>query len=211
MQAWTRKLPFIMRAFLFDIGNVLVRLEYTKGLQAVSAWSDVTETGEVLKRIEKVKTAYENGGMSRADFLREAIRELGFRGTEAQFIRAWQGIFSANEPMHELVRRLHGKYPLYLLSNTNCLHVDGLWRDYPVFQYYAGATYSHVARASKPEAAIYEIACREHGLVPEETFFIDDLADNIATARRLGFQAHHYHPDRHEDLLGALERGGWRY
>jgi HAD superfamily hydrolase (TIGR01509 family) len=111
--------------------------------------------------------------------------------------------------MHALVRQLHGRYPLYLLSNTNCLHVEGLFRDYPIFECYSGATYSHVVRASKPHAAIYEIACRTHGLVPAETFFIDDLAENIETAKSLGFQTHQYRLDRHEELLAALKQAGW--
>ncbi len=200
-----------MRAFLFDIGNVLVRLEFSRGLRAAAALSDVKDEQEVLARINDVKLAYEDGQMPRADFLREAMALLRFRGAEAEFIAAWQGIFSANEPMHALVRRLHGKYPLYLLSNTNCLHVDGLLRDFPIFECFAAGTYSHVAQASKPHDAIYEIACRAHGLVPKETFFIDDLADNIATARRLGFQAHQYRLDRHQDLLAALDAAGWEY
>lgn len=198
-----------MRAFLFDIGNVLVRLEFARGLRAVAALSEVPDENGVLPLINEVKLRYEDGQMPREDFLAEAMRLLRFRGTQEQLIAAWQDIFSANTPMHELVRKLHGRYPLYLLSNTNCMHVDGLFRDYPIFECFTGATYSHVARASKPHAAIYEIACRDHGLTPAETFFIDDLAENIATAKSLGFQTHHYHPDQHEALLKDLTTTGW--
>jgi putative hydrolase of the HAD superfamily len=198
-----------MRAFLFDIGNVLVRLEFARGLRAVAALSEVADEHEVIGRVNAVKLLYEDGQIPRSEFLREATRLLKFRGTEGDFIAAWQGIFSANEPMHDLVRRLHRRYPLYLLSNTNCLHVEGLFRDFPIFECYTGATYSHVVRASKPNAAIFEIACRDHGLVPEETFFIDDLAENIETARRLGFQTHCYDYHRHENLLTALANAGW--
>jgi FMN phosphatase YigB (HAD superfamily) len=200
-----------MRAFLFDIGNVLVRLEFERGLRAAAALSAAADEQAVLACINEVKLRYEDGQMSRIDFLREAMALLKYRGAEADFIAAWQGIFSANEPMHALVRRLCGRYPLYLLSNTNCLHVEGLLRDFPIFSCFSGATYSHVARASKPHPAIYQIASREHGLTPAETFFVDDLADNIATARQLGFQTHHYHLDRHEDLLVALQATGWEY
>ena len=107
-----------------------------------------------------------------------------------------------------LARALHQKFPLFLLSNTNDMHVEGLFRDFPVFQHFKGGTYSHLARASKPHRAIYEIACNSHGLDPQTTFFIDDLAANIATARELGFHAHHYHPDRHEELLAAIRAAG---
>ena len=194
----------MIRAFLFDIGNVIVRFDFSRAVRAVAALSDVADEAGALRRMDAVKLHYEDGQISRADFLREVFAILGYRGTEAQFIAAWQDIFWANEPMIALVRRLHGKFPLFLLSNTNDMHVEGLFRDFDVFRLFTGATYSHEAKASKPHRAIYEIACRTHGLDPRTTFFIDDLAANIATARELHFQTHHYHHDRHDELTAAI-------
>jgi len=194
----------MIRAFLFDIGNVLVRFDFSRALRAVAALSDVADEADALHRIDAVKLGYEDGQISRAEFLHRAFRILGYRGSEEQFIAAWQGIFSENEPMTLLVRTLRGKFPLYLLSNTNDMHVEGLFRDFPVFAEFTGATYSHEAKASKPHRPIYEIACRTHGIEPRTTFFIDDLAANIATARGLGFHAHHYHHERHGELLAAV-------
>ena len=198
----------MIRAFLFDIGNVLVRFDFSRAVRAVAALSDVADEAEALHRIDAVKLGYEDGQISRAEFLHEAFRILGYRGTEAQFITAWQGIFSENEPMTALVRALHGKFPIFLLSNTNDMHVEGLFRDFPVFAHFTGATYSHEAKASKPHRGIYEIACRTHGLDPNATFFIDDLAANIATACELGFHAHQYHHERHGELLAAIRAAG---
>ena len=198
----------MIRAFLFDIGNVLVRFDFTKAYQAIAPFSDVEHTKELLSRFEEVKLRYVDGQVSRSEFLRDVFDFLEFRGTEADFLAAWQGIFTENTPMVELVNQLHGRFPLYLLSNTNCMHVEGLFRDFEVFSRFKGGTYSHVARASKPGRRIFEIACAEHGLVPETTFFIDDLEANVATARDMGFQAHQYHPDRHEGLLENLRQIG---
>jgi putative hydrolase of the HAD superfamily len=198
----------MIRAFLFDIGNVLVRFDFSRAVRAVAALSDVADEADAVRRMDAAKLGYEDGQISRADFLRETFRILGYRGTEAQFIAAWQGIFTENEPMTSLVRALRGKFPLFLLSNTNDMHVEGLFRDFSVFAHFTGATYSHEARASKPHRPIYEIACRAHGLDPRTTFFIDDLAANIATARELGFHAHHYHHERHGELLAAVRAAG---
>jgi glucose-1-phosphatase len=198
----------MIRAFLFDIGNVLLRFDFSLALRALAPVSDFADEADALRRIDAVKLAYEDGRMTRAEFLRKAFAVLGYRGTEAQFIAAWQGIFSPNAPMVSLIRQLHGRYPLYLLSNTNDMHVEGIFRDYDFFRLFTGATYSHEAKASKPHRAIYEIACREHGLEPRTTFFIDDLAANIATARELQFQAHHYHHEQHGSLAAALRAAG---
>jgi putative hydrolase of the HAD superfamily len=198
----------MIRAFLFDIGNVLVRFDFSRAVRALAALSGFSDETAALARLDAVKPAYEDGTIPRAEFLRQACEALGYRGTEAQFVAAWQGIFWENAPMVSLVRSLHGRFPLFLLSNTNDMHVEGLFRDFDFFRVFSGATYSHVAKASKPHRAIYETACREHGLEPRTTFFIDDLAANIATAREMRFCAHHYHHERHGELTAALRAAG---
>ena len=198
----------MINAFLFDIGNVLVRFDFARAARAVAPLSAVADADEALRRVDGVKFGYEDGQVTRAEFLRKAFEALGYRGTEAQFIAAWQAIFTENEPMTALVRVLREKFPLYLLSNTNDMHVEGLFRDFPVFAEFTGATYSHEVKASKPHRPIYEIACRAHGLDPRTTFFVDDLAANITTAREIGFHAHHYHHERHGELLAAVRGAG---
>jgi putative hydrolase of the HAD superfamily len=200
--------PHLIRAFLFDIGNVLLRFDFSLALRAVAEHSEVQDETEVLARIDRVKLSYEDGQIDRAAFLRGVLDVLRYRGTEAQFVAAWEEIFSPNEPMFTLVTQLAQTHPLYLLSNTSDIHRDYIFRTYEVFRNFTAGTYSYSARSSKPGRAIYEQACREHGLEPATTFFIDDLLPNIETARALGFVAHHYHLDRHDALLADLRSAG---
>ena len=193
-----------IRAFLFDIGNVLLKFDFAKALRAIAAESEVASEIEALGLIDRIKVAYEDGQIDRPSFLRGAFDVLKYRGTDATFIAAWENIFEPNEPMIALVNQLAGQFPLYLLSNTNDIHREYFLRQYPFFQHFKGGTYSDTARASKPGREIYEIACRDHRLAAAETFFIDDLLPNIETARGLGFHAHHYHSDRHDQLLEDL-------
>jgi len=129
---------------------------------------------------------------------------LRYRGSEAEFVAAWEDIFTPNEPMVSLVERLHGRFPLYLLSNTSDIHRDYIFRRYDFFGRFTAGTYSYAAKASKPGREIYGIAQRQLDLEPTTTFFIDDLLPNIETARTLGFHAHHYHHDQHDALLAQL-------
>lgn len=191
-------------AFLFDIGNVLLRFDFSLALKKVAAESEVNDPAEVLGRIDRVKVMYEDGQIDRASFLRGVFDVLRYRGTEAAFISAWEEIFEPNEPMIALVERLHGHFPLFLLSNTSDIHRDYVFRRYPVFSHFTDGTYSYAVRASKPGPEIYRHAIRAHGLDPARTFFIDDLLPNIETARALGFRAHHYHHDRHGELEKEL-------
>ena len=197
-----------VRAILFDVGNVLLRFDFSICLKALAAKSEMAEPIATFARFDQVKAAYEDGQIDRAAFLRAVFDVLNYCGTEAEFIAAWENIFEPNEQMFLLVERLGERFPLFLLSNTNDIHREYFFRRYPVFQHFTGGTYSDVARASKPGRPIYETACREHGLDPASTFFIDDLLPNIETARALGFQTHHYHHERHGELLADLAAAG---
>ncbi len=200
--------PAPIRAFLFDIGNVLLRFDFSIALRSVAEQSDVPDAVGVLSAVESIKEAYEDGRIGRRAFLEGAFEVLRYRGTESDFVAAWEDIFEPNAPMVALVERLKERYPLYLLSNTSDIHREFVFRRYPFFGQFRSGVYSYEVRASKPGRKIYEIACEKLGLEPETTFFVDDLLPNIETARRLGFHCHHYHFDRHEALLGELQKRG---
>jgi putative hydrolase of the HAD superfamily len=193
----------MIRAFIFDIGNVILRFDFQHAMRKLERHCDpIAET--VVELIEPIKVAYEAGRMERADFQAELRAILRYTGTDADFVAAWEDIFTENEPMIRLIETLE-HYPLYLLSNTSDIHVDFFLRQYPVFGRFRDAVYSYKVRASKPDREIYEIAARQFGVDPAETFFIDDLAPNIASAAAVGFQTHHYHHERHDELLAKLK------
>jgi putative hydrolase of the HAD superfamily len=198
----------MIRTFLFDIGNVLLKFDFTVALRKLAEKGEVDNAVEVMARVDQIKLAYEDGQMDRAAFLRGAFDVLRYRGTEAEFVAAWEDIFTPNEPMVALVEKLHGRYPLYLLSNTSDIHRDYVFRRYPFFHRFTAGAYSYEAKTSKPGRRIYEIAQQQLGIEPASTFFIDDLLPNIETARTLGFHAHHYHHDQHDALLAQLAAAG---
>jgi putative hydrolase of the HAD superfamily len=197
----------MIRAFLFDIGNVLLRFDFNLALKKLALDPDPAAE-KILELLEPIKVSYESGGMDRAEFQKQARAILRYTGSDAEFVCAWEDIFTENKPMVELVEKLHGRYPLYLLSNTSDLHVDYIFRQYPVFGLFTDAVYSYKVRAAKPHREIYEITQRQLGIKPEETFFIDDLLPNIETARAMGFHAHHYHHERHDALLAEIDTVG---
>jgi HAD superfamily hydrolase (TIGR01509 family) len=194
----------MIRAFLFDIGNVLLKFDFSIAIKKTLLQSEVQDAIEATTQIDRIKLGYEDGQIDRPAFLRGVFDVLKYRGTESEFIAAWEEIFTPNEPMVALVEQLHGRFPLYLLSNTSDIHRDYVFRQYPFFSRFSAGTYSYEAKASKPGREIYEIAQRQLGLEPATTFFIDDLLPNIETARSLGFHAHHYHHEEHDALLAQV-------
>lgn len=193
----------MIRALIFDIGNVILRFDFNLALQRLAQDCDPAAEA-ILELIEPVKGAYEGGKIGRADFQSQVRDILRYTGSDADFVSAWEDIFTENQPMIELIEALHPDYPLYLLSNTSDIHVEFILSRYPVFSRFKDAVYSYKVRASKPEREIYEIALKQFGVPAEEAFFIDDLQANIDTARSVGIVSHHYHHDRHEELLRDL-------
>jgi glucose-1-phosphatase len=199
--------PSPIDAMIFDIGNVLLRFDFNVALQKLARHCGPAV--EVIPGlIEPAKAAYEGGRISRTAFQSEVWALLGYGGSESEFVAAWEDIFTENQPMVDLVRQLHGNLPLFLLSNTNDLHVDFIFRRYPYFHLFQDAVYSYRVRASKPEPAIFEIAARQFSVNPGRTLFIDDLLPNIEAARAAGFRAHHYHHGQHGALIEELQASG---
>lgn len=195
----------MIRAFLFDIGNVLLKLHFPRALARLRG-PGAEELGEEWERI---KEDYECGKIERAEFQRRVSAVLRFTGTEEEFVSAWVDIFEVNEPMAALVEKLRGRYPLYLLSNTGDLHVDYFLKTYPgLFGMFSGSVFSHLVKCAKPGREIFETAIRQLNLVPEETIFIDDLPANVEAAARVGFRAIQYDLNNHAALLEALAREG---
>lgn len=197
----------VLRAFIFDIGNVLLRFDFQLALKKLARDADPAAEA-IMQLIEPVKVAYEDGRMQRGDFQAQVRAIVRYTGSDGDFISAWEDIFTENQPMMELVERLHGHHPLYLLSNTSDIHVEFIFRRYPVFRCFTDGVYSYQARASKPNREIYDLAVQQFGVTPAETLFIDDLLPNVETARAVGLRAHHYHHEQHAALLEELRGAG---
>ena len=191
----------MIKAFIFDIGNVILPFDFTVALRKLQQKSDVEH---LVHAMEPVKFAYESGRIGRAEFLEQMRAVLHYTGTVEEFTAVWQDIFTQNPAMLDLLRRLHSNYPLYLLSNTSDLHMDYVTRIYPVFGLFKDGVYSYRAKCFKPDRRIYETALAQFGIEPGETVFIDDLQPNIATALEMGFHAIHYDYNRHDDLVSRL-------
>ena len=190
-------------ALLFDIGNVLLRFDFRVAAQRFSELSDASAT-DVLGLMSPFKEDLESGAIDDATFTQLATERIGFRGSVEQFAHIWGDIFEANEPMVAHLDELVSLHPCYLFSNTNGLHKDFFMQRFPFFAKFAGGIFSHEARAMKPHEPIYRHAIEKFDLDPAQTFYIDDLADNIATGQRLGFQSYQYDFNRHEAFEAAL-------
>src|SRR6516164_739969 len=196
-----------IRNIVFDIGWVLVRLNYRPLLGFLQAHgAQLADRDAVMKgiRLEDHET-----GQLPGHGLLERLRALTRSRTAslAETQAKWLDMFELEPAMIELAHRLSERYRVFLLSNIGDLHWTHLAREYRLHAIGHGALPSYVAGVMKPHPGIYAEAERRFALEPAATVFIDDLAANIATARTRGWQGivHQGHPQtlRHLRALGV--------
>ncbi len=193
----------MIRALIFDIGNVLLPFDFNRALERIQARTHLP-LSQLTQTHHPLQVSYESGQITLTQFVERSIALTQFTGTHAEFVAAWKAIFDENAAMFRLVERLHEHYPLYLLSNTSDLHADYFIAKYPIFSSFSDSVFSYRVGCMKPERAIYEIAVRQFVVQPEETVFIDDLPANVAAARECGFHAIQYDHRNHQHLVEEL-------
>ena len=194
-------------AVIFDIGNVLLTFDYFIAERGLLAHTG-REVAPSVEELHPHRMAHESGTISRAEFVKIVREAFAHDGPEDHFMEIWTRIFQVNTPMVDWARSLHGKTPLFLLSNIGCIHHDHIFEEYDFFStLFRDGVYSYKAGVMKPEKRIFEIAREQFGVDPARTLYIDDLAENVQGALETGFICHHYDPARHdlfEARLGSL-------
>jgi 2-haloacid dehalogenase len=188
----------MIRNIVFDIGWVLVRLNYQPLLGFLRAHgADFRERDAVMARIALQE--HECGRLPGRGLL-EQLAGLACEPVSLdETLAAWVDMFELETAMVELAHRLGEHHRVYLLSNIGDLHWAHLSREFRLHAIGHGALPSYLAGVMKPHEGIYAEAERRFALEPCATVFIDDRPDNIATARARGWQG-----IVHADYRGTL-------
>lgn len=193
-----------IRTICFDIGQVLVRFDPQPALKrlAEAADRDPAELWAALSASDLLHR-FEKGLLSTEAFHRAACQLLRKEIGLAPFCEIWADIFAreANIPT-SLLRSLGQHYRLLALSNTDPIHFPFLQSRYELFNCFDDFVLSYQVGARKPEPRIYEVAIERSGGEPEAMLFIDDIAEYVAAAARLGIHAVQFRslPELLEDL-----------
>ena len=188
-----------LKNILFDMGNVLFSIDYKKTEDAFKAlgYNNFSEmysqfTADAL--FEKLET----GKITTEEFYKKLISSHAGVVNEIQITTAWNSML-LHWRLESLafLKTLAKKYNLYLLSNTNEIHltaVNNLLKQKTgkddIDDLFTKAYYSHKINLRKPNADIFEFIAKDAGIDPKETLFIDDLENNIEAAASLGFKTH---------------------
>jgi putative hydrolase of the HAD superfamily len=186
------------KAFLFDIGNVLLRLKTDDFLARLEAGHSGLDTGAFLADLRDragAHDAYERGLISGREFHAILSKRWNLIWDYDVWLKNWNDYFLPNPPMEVLLAKLAGLggFRFFALSNTNAEHLAHVRRLYRLFDGFEAVFASHELGLRKPEPDIFKAAIAKIGLEPEAILFLDDVADYAQAARDLGLRAFHYH------------------
>ena len=164
------------RAVLLDLGGVLIHVRFER---ALAHWAAAAgRTPDAFAGRFSPDAAYE----------RHELGELDFAGF-ADHLRARLGA-DLVDGAAALVRGAARARALYLFSNTNAAHHAHWSREHAaLLAPMHGVFVSHDIGARKPDPEAFRRVVSHIGVAAGEVAFFDDLADNVAGARRAGLMA----------------------
>lgn len=181
----------MIKNIIFDFGDVFINLDKQVIFREMLKFGGTTElTSEMVM----LNDTYEVGEMSTEKFI-ENLGNAYPQASPEEIIRIWNSmLLDFPDERLEFIETLaeEGDYRLFLLSNTNALHIPHVEKimgseKFNRFKNSFEKFYlSHEINLRKPNAEIYEFVLTENGLKAEETFFIDDTHGNTEAAEKMG-------------------------
>jgi putative hydrolase of the HAD superfamily len=186
-----------IKHIIFDLGGVLLNIDYKLTEQAFID-AGIIDFPQLYSQLQQsdLFDRFEMGQISRQEFITALQQASSTPITEAQVLHAWNAMI-LDYPLCRLqiLQQLRLYYDLVLLSNTNEIHEEAfnalLLRNHgmPNLGVFFDKVYlSHRVGLRKPMVSIFERVLQENGFKPEETLFIDDSPQHIASAKLMGIQ-----------------------
>jgi len=185
-------------AYIFDLGGVIINLDIGRTIKQLANHAGLDpETMVELYWGDTLFHAYERGEVTDTDF-RNGIRDLlKVSLSDQQIDEAWNAmILDIPRERLNLLYQLKAESPIFLLSNTNNIHLKKVNEAFEpahyqsLDDYFVEAYYSHQVGMRKPGAVIYEKVLEDHQLDPSKTLFLDDNLDNLKGAQAVGLQTY---------------------
>ena len=200
-----------IKNIIFDLGGVLLDVDYHKTSAefqklGIANFDDLFAQFKASPLFEDLET-----GQISDEFFYDSLLQHCRPGTSQQeVVFAWNAMLGDyREKSLTHLEKLRGQYNLFLLSNTNAIHITEakiifakqLGAENTLDQYFDKAYYSYVINKRKPYADIYQFVLADGNMKAEETVFIDDSYNNLETAKQLGIHTHLLLPtEKIEDL-----------
>ncbi len=180
----------MINTIIFDFGDIFINLDKQATIDGLQKLG-LTQWNQDL---DKLNQQFEMGLISPEDFINGFQKQLPNASTE-EILTAWNAVL-LDFPLYrlEFLQMLSKKYRLFLLSNTDSIHIEtfeqkmgiSFYSDF--YQCFEKVYFSFEIGIRKPDIEIYNYVLNKHELSPKRTLFIDDKKENTDAAQTLGIQ-----------------------
>lgn len=179
-----------IRLIISDFGGVICTFDYRIFCRRLA--------GRIGRDAEEIYAAvydsdlhaeFEQGRLTGPEYHKRVMSLFGADVPYVEFFPMYGDIFTEIPGTCEMLRRLHTRYPLYLLSDTNEIHFGYVKETVEAVRLFDEFIVSYEVGAMKPQPRIYREALRRSGLPADACVFIDDRPGNVEGARRVGMHA----------------------
>lgn len=199
-----------IKNLIFDIGDVIVDIDYNSTVAEFQKLAKI-DFAEIVSYSKQhpLFDQFERGEINAQEFRNQLKPFLKPDTSDEAINRAWNAILiHFPREKFDLLMALKQRYRTFALSNINEIHVAEIDRvakqclHVSAFaDFFHHAFYSNEVGHRKPELAIYQYVMDAGQILPSETLFIDDKAENVDAAKALGWQAHQLTNRNHLTLL----------
>ena len=180
------------RWFVFDLGNVLIRLAYERVLGNLCAMADADRDRMLL--LLEAAGGYrdlERGIVTFEEFHATLGSLAGYRGDVHELRRVWSDFFDGPvEGIEALLDRVRSRYQVAYLSNSNTVHEEVIAERFrSLFRDGEPILYSHRLKIAKPDHEIFIRLLQRLGSTPADVLYTDDLLENVRAARETGIRS----------------------
>ncbi len=180
----------MINSIIFDFGDVFINLDKQATVNGLKKLG-LTEWNEDMNNLN---IQFETGKITRDDFLQGIQKQIPQAST-IEIMEAWNAIL-LDFPLYrlEFLQMLSKKYRLFLLSNTDAIHIETFeqksgttfYSDF--YQCFEQVYFSFEVEMRKPNLEIFNYVLNKHELQAKRTLFVDDKKENTDAAAELGFQ-----------------------
>ncbi len=184
--------PGAADALLFDLGRVVIDIDFGKALSCWAAHAGCAASDLATRFVpDDSYRHHETGKLSDAEYFERLRGSLGIAISDDQFLEGWNAIFAGEMPeIANLLARAGQHLPLYAFSNTNRPHVEHFSKAYAdVLGHFREVFLSSTIGLRKPDAAAYHHVVKAIGVPASRIVFFDDVAENVEGARAVGIHA----------------------
>ena len=186
------------KTIIFDLGAVILNINYQNTIDEFTKLGVNNAATFYSKKVQtNLFNQIETGMISSDEFLK-ALQKETKNANINQVEKAWNAmLLDLPEERIQLIEKLKNNYSIYLLSNTNAIHIDAIKKQLGKRKWLAFCKLfdkmylSHELGLRKPDVKIFEYILKEQKIKAEEVFFIDDSPQHIASAKKIGIHCHH--------------------